>query len=108
MSLFFDAAWFDARLGEKGMDRGHLAAAAGLERTELHAIVSNERAASAEELRAFAGLLDADLLEVCVRAGISARAAAEGEHPSARIEDIEARLDALDAWIAEFEQRKRA
>ena len=81
MSLFFDANWFDARLAEIWLDRNALAACAGI-----------------------------DARELALRAGVAARAASEnGETTSARIEDIEARLDAVDAWLEEFEaSRKRA
>lgn len=112
MSLFFDAAWFDARLAERGLDRGDLAVAAQIERAALHSIYSNERAASAVELAAFASVLQADLVQVTLRAGVAARPAeveAEGDADS-RIESIEARLNAIDDWIAEFERasKKRA
>ncbi|MBL8544805.1 MAG: hypothetical protein JNJ63_13440 [Hyphomonadaceae bacterium] len=109
MSLFFDAAWFDAKLAERGLDRGDLASAAQIERAALHSIYSDERAATAAELAAFAMLLQADLVEVTLRAGVAARPAeAEGD-ADARIESIEARLNAIDDWIAEFERSaKRA
>jgi transcriptional regulator with XRE-family HTH domain len=110
MSLFFDADWFDARLAELGLDRADLAIAVGLDRAELHRLFINERAPSADELNAFATVLQSDLLEVTLRSGVAARAPnAEAEDANARIESIEARLDALDTWIAEFEDsRKRA
>ncbi|MFT3727489.1 MAG: helix-turn-helix transcriptional regulator [Terricaulis sp.] len=111
MSLFFDGEWFDARLAERGLDRGALAECAGLERGELHRLFINERSATTAELNAFAKLLGVDLLEVTLRSGISERApAAEGD-ASARIESIEARLNAIDEWLNELEQsakQKRA
>jgi hypothetical protein len=107
MSLFFDADWFDAKLGERGLDRTALAVAAGLDRTELHRIFTNERAPSAEELTSFATVLGADLVEVTLRSGVATRAdpAAGAED---RIESIEARLDAIDKWLKEFEASKKA
>lgn len=109
MSLFFDAVWFDARLGERGLDRGALAASAGIERTTLHELYTNERAATPAELRAFAALLGADLIEVSLRAGIAARDAEPAEDPNARLDSIEARLDAIDSWLEQLEaERKRA
>ncbi|MBL8537803.1 MAG: hypothetical protein JNM59_10415 [Hyphomonadaceae bacterium] len=109
MSLFFDADWFDARLAARGLDRGALAAAAGLQRGELHRVFVNERAATPEELGAFATVLGADIVEVTLRSGIAARADGGAEDSAARIESIEARLDAIDSWIEEFERaRKRA
>jgi len=108
MALFFDANWFDGKLAERGLDRAALAVAAGLERAELHRIFSNERAATGEELSAFATVLKAALVEVTLRAGVATREPPTGDDPSARIESIEARLDAIDTWLAEFEASKKA
>jgi hypothetical protein len=108
MSLFFDADWFDARLGELGLDRAALAASAGLDRAELHRIYTNERAATAGELSAFAALLSADPAEVTKRSGAAAQPAADQTaDASERIEGIEARLDAIDSWLAEVETGKK-
>lgn len=110
MSLFFDADWFDAKLAERGLDRTALAQAALIDRAELHRLFINDRAATAAELGAFARLLNADIVEVTLRSGIAARDCGGGEDTSARIESIEARLDAIDSWLDEFERttKKRA
>ncbi|MBI3437759.1 MAG: helix-turn-helix transcriptional regulator [Proteobacteria bacterium] len=110
MSLFFDADWFDARLAERWLDRAALAACAGIDTSQLEQLFTNQRAPTAHELEAFAKLLSKDLVEVTLRAGVATRAEQQGETSSARIEDIEARLDAVDAWLQEFEAaaRKRA
>lgn len=110
MSLFFDGEWFDARLHELGLDRGALAHCAGLERAQLHRLFTNERSATMDELNAFAQLLGVDLLQVALRSGVSERTAPGGD-ASSRIESIEARLNAIDAWLDELEQsakKKRA
>jgi hypothetical protein len=103
MSLFFDAEWFDARLTERRLDRAALAVAAGLERSDLHSVFVNERAPTAEELSAFATVLGADIVEVTLRAGVATREADPSAAAGDRIESIEARLNAIDAWLAEFE-----
>lgn len=108
MSLFFDAAWFNARLAERGFDRESLAAAAGLTDRDLRLIFANERAPTAAELSALAGALGADLIEITLRAGVASRAQPGENDTLARIESIEARLDAMDAWLEEFEQQARA
>ncbi len=106
-SLFFDADWFDAKLAEHELDRAALAIAAGLERGDLHAIFTNETQATAEELNVFARVLRTDLFEIRLRSGIAQPR--ESEDASGRIESIEARLNAIDDWLAEFEKaRKRA
>ena len=55
-------------------------------------------------MAAFADVLNADLVEVSLRCGAAAREPAHEGTASARIESIEARLDAMDAWLAEFEE----
>jgi|SRR5690606_17248367 len=109
MSLFFDAEWFDAKLGARRLDRTALAIAAGLEPAELHRIFVNERAPSAEELVIFANVLEADLVEVTLKSGVASRASpAESDNSNDRIASIEARLDAIDNWLAEFEASKKS
>jgi hypothetical protein len=108
MSLFFDADWFDAKLAERGLDRAALAVAAGLERSDLHRIFTNERAPTAEELSTFAAVLSADLVEVTLRSGVATRTADPAAGAETRIDDIEARLDAIDNWLKEFEAGKKA
>jgi len=108
MSLFFDADWFDAKLTERGLDRAALAIAAGIERADLHAVFTNERTATAEELETFARVLQTDVVEVTLRSGVAVRAPPpEDAEPTDRIESIEARLDAIDVWLAEFEAQKK-
>ncbi len=110
MSLLFDVAWFDSKLAACGLGRAALADAAGLHHSDLQALFANARAPSASEVSAFAEVLDADLVEVSLKCGIAAREPAHATNACARIESIEARLDAMDAWLAEFEEltRRRA
>lgn len=107
MSLFFDAEWFDAKLAERGLDRTALAIAAGLERAVLHSVFTNERIATAAELSAFATCLGADLVEVTLRSGVAERTDPEADTTD-RIQSIEARLKAIDDWLAEFENSKKS
>lgn len=111
MALFFDAAWFDARLAEKSLDRGDLAACAGLERSALHQLFVHERTPTAAELSAFAGLLDVSIVEISLRCGVANPEAPPAEEDAGqRIESMEARLDEIDQWLdaLEAEKRKRA
>ncbi|MBY0567623.1 MAG: hypothetical protein K2P70_09935 [Hyphomonadaceae bacterium] len=108
MSLFFDADWFDAKLAERGLDRAALAIAVGIERSDLHAVFTNARAPTQSELETFATVLRADILEVMLKSGVAAREAPPADAPpSDRIESIEARLDAIDTWLAEFEAQAK-
>lgn len=107
MSLFFDEAWFDFRLGELGLDRGALAVAAGLTREELHLIIVNQREPSAAELACFAEVLRADLVEVTLRSGVATRASEGEANSDARLDDLNARLDRIDHWIEQLSRRER-
>lgn len=108
MALFFDADWFDARLAERGLDRGALAGAAGLSREELHQIICNEREPTGSELTAFAALLGADLIEISLRSGISRRAPAGGDDSATRLDDLDARLDRIDRWLDDLAQSHKS
>lgn len=107
MALFFDAAWFDQRLAARGTDRIGLAVATGIERGELHSIFTNERSPTGEEIAEFARVLEIDLLEATIHSGVAVRESAPGADTGDRIESIEARLDAIDTWLAEFEASKK-
>ncbi|MGE0596431.1 MAG: helix-turn-helix domain-containing protein [Hyphomonadaceae bacterium] len=101
MALFFDAPWFDAKLAARGLTRADLASSAGLSREDLHRIVSNEREATGPELTAFAALLGADIVEISLKCGVSARVSAEDNQ--SRLDDLDARLDRIDRWLAQLE-----
>ncbi len=105
MALFFDAAWFDTRLRARGLDRAALAACAGLSVDDLKLAFKDQRVVSPQEVRAFAALLDADLAETARRCGVTAWIE---DGPVDRISAFEARLDAVERWIAEFEQGRGA
>ncbi|MBX3510117.1 MAG: hypothetical protein KF700_02880 [Hyphomonadaceae bacterium] len=109
MSLFFDAEWFDARLGALGLSRDDLARAAGLDAAGADAVFTNARAASPAEVSGFAGLLGVDVVEVSLRCGVATRDAGATQDSASRIEKFEARLDEIDTLLAELEAaRKRA
>ena len=60
-------------------------------------------APSGEELHPFTTALNADIVEVTLRSGVACRDAAPNADAGDRIESIEARLDAIDTWLDEFE-----
>ena len=95
MALFFDAEWFDARLEERGLSRGVMAAVAGLTAQDLALVFKDQREVSAAEVAAFAELLGAPVAEVASRAGVST--------PTPRAEDAPARITALEARVAALE-----
>jgi hypothetical protein len=99
MALFFDAEWFDARLGERGLSRTVLAAAAGLGEADLALVFKDQRELSAGEVAVFAELLGVDAHEVADRAGISTPVPGRDD-TGARIAALERRVAALEAELA--------
>jgi hypothetical protein len=103
MALFFDADWFDARLGDRGLSRDVLAAAAGLSAQELALAFKDQREISAREVAVFAELLGVTPAEVARRAGVSTPV--PGEDAAARIDALERRISALEAEVQRFKGR---
>lgn len=104
MALFFDADCFDARLGERGMSRSVLAAAAGLSEADLALAFKDQRELSAAEVAAFAELLGVEPREVADRAGISTPVPGRDD-AGARIAALERRVAALEAELARLKAR---
>ena len=100
MALFFDADWFDARLGERGLSRVVLAAAAGLSEADLALVFKDQRELSAGQVAVFAELLGVAAGEVASRAGVSTPAPGVRSVAEARIAALERRVAALEAEVA--------
>ncbi len=98
MALFFDAAWFDAQLGERGLSRRVMAAAAGMSEADLTLVFKDQRGLSAGEVAAFAELLGLAAAEIARQAGVSTPVPGGG--PEARITALERRVAALEAELA--------
>jgi transcriptional regulator with XRE-family HTH domain len=97
MALFFDAAWFDEKLSERGLDRAVLAAVGGLSEAELAEVFKDQRELSAGQVAAFAELLGVTPAEVARHAGVSTPV--PGEDATARIAALERRVAALEAEV---------
>ncbi len=100
MALFFDAAWFDARLGERGLSRDILAAAAGINADDLSLVFKDQRELSAGQVAVFAELLGVSTDEVASRAGVSTPVPSQNTSPGERIAALEQRVAILEAEIA--------
>ena len=95
MALFFDAAWFDARLEQRRLTRATLAVVCGLSEAEVALLFKDQRELKPNEVVVFAELLGADPAEIADRAGVSTRA------PTA--DPLEARLKAIEERLARIE-----
>jgi transcriptional regulator with XRE-family HTH domain len=102
MALFFDAEWFDARLGERGLTRDALAAVAGLTEAELALVFKDQRELSAGQVAAFAELLGVTAAEVAERAGVSTPVPRRSVED--RIAELERRVAALEAELARLKR----
>jgi hypothetical protein len=99
MALFFDAAWFDERLAERGLSRDVLAAAAGISAADLALIFKDQREVSAGEVAVFAELLGAESAEVASRAGVFTPVPGGAVEADARLAALERRVAALEALL---------
>ncbi|WP_374574131.1 helix-turn-helix domain-containing protein [Phenylobacterium sp.] len=104
MALFFDAAWFDAALAERGLSRAVLAAAAGMGEAELALAYKDQRELSAAEVAAFAEVLGASPAEIARHAGVSTPT--PGLDAGARIAQLERRVAMLEAEVARLRAEK--
>jgi uncharacterized protein YceH (UPF0502 family) len=106
MALFFDAEWFDTRLGERGLSRRVMAVAAGMAEADLTLVFKDQRELSAREVAAFAELLGVEAGEVASRAGISTPIPGQ-DSAAARLSVLERRVAALEAEVARLRARPR-
>ena len=100
MALFFDAAWYDERLAQRGLSRGVLAAAAGMSEADLALAFKDQRELSAREVSVFAELLGVTPAEAASRAGVRPPPLSDSQ----RIVALEARVAALEAELARLKR----
>lgn len=96
MALFFDAAWYDDRLAERGLSRTILATAAGMIEADLALAFKDQRELSIREVSVFAELLGVSPAEAASRAGVRPPPASDAQ----RLAALEARVAALEAELA--------
>lgn len=98
MALFFDVAWFDGKLAQRGLSRRVMAAAAGMSEADLALVFKDQRELSAEEVAVFAELLGEPAAEIARQAGVSTPVPGQGAE--ARIAALERRVAALESELA--------
>lgn len=99
MALFFDSAWFDEKLSERGLSRSAMAAVSGMSAEALALAFKDQRGLSAAEVAAFAELLGENPAEVAARAGVSTPAPGVPSEAERRIAALERRVASLEAEI---------
>ena len=104
MALFFDAAWFDSRLSDRGLTRADLAAACAMTQDELVLVFKDQRELSASEVALIGELLGATPAEVARNAGVATPVPRPmGASLEARITRLEAQLAAVIARLEALE-----
>src|SRR5215831_1720731 len=101
MALFFDSAWFDARLAAAGLQRGDVAAALGLSSEQIGDVWKDQRELSANDVRLLSALLAVPPTEIASRAGISTPVP-QDPSPDAAIGALDARLERVEQTLKEI------
>ena len=107
MALFFDSAWFDARLAAAGLQRADAAAALGLSAEQISDLWKDQRELSAGDVRILAALLAAPAAEIATRAGVSTPVPKEASplaELSERLSRVERALAEIKTLILELRQ----
>lgn len=102
MALFFDQAWFDARLKERGVTRDDVARLLRLSAGEVAEMWKDQRELKACEVLALAKLLNASAAEVANRAGVSTPTPDETADVKARLDEMSERLARIERMIMEL------
>ncbi len=102
MALFFDSAWFDARLGAAGLTRAHVAAALGLSEPQIAEMWKDQRELRVDDVRVLSALLGQPAAEIAARAGISTPVPKEVSPDAVALRDIAACLARVEGALAEL------
>jgi transcriptional regulator with XRE-family HTH domain len=100
MALFFDSAWFDARLVAAGLKRTDVAAALGLSAEQLAELWKDQRELSAGNVRTLSALLGVPAAEIAERAGVSTPVPKDVS--SDALAHLNERLDRVERSLAEI------
>ena len=101
MALFFDQAWFDARLAALGASREDIARLLKLSSEQVAELWKDQRELRAAEVQALAQYLKVAVAEVANRAGVSTPV----PEPAAldqRLEEMNERLTRIERMIVEL------
>ena len=102
MALFFDQAWFDARLKEIGATRDDVARALKMSAEQVGELWKDQRELRMADVQALAGLLKVAAGDVAHRAGISTPVPAESGDVGQRLDEMNERLTRIERMIVEL------
>lgn len=102
MALFFDQAWFDARLKELGASRDDVARVLKLSSDQVAELWKDQRELRAADVQTLASFLKVAVAEVANRAGISTPVPPQPIAVEQKLEEINERLTRIERMIVEL------
>lgn len=102
MALFFDQAWFDAKLKERGLTHDDVARSLQLTSQQVVELWKDQREFRAADVATLARLLGAPAAEIAQRAGISTPIPKEGGDVGQRLDEMNERLTRIERMIVEL------
>jgi hypothetical protein len=102
MALFFDQAWFDQKLGERGASRDDVARLLGLSTEQVGELWKDQRELNGANVLALARFLNEPAAEIAKRAGVSTPVPEEGGDVQRRLSEMNERLTRIERMIVEL------
>ncbi len=102
MALFFDQAWFDARLKELGATQDDVARLLKLSTDQVAELWKDQRELRAADVQALASCLKVAAAEVANRAGIATPVPSAPKAVEERLEEINERLTRIERMLVEL------
>lgn len=102
MALFFDQAWFDAKLAARGATRENIARLLNLSPAEVGEMWKDQRELRAADVSVLARFFGVPAAEIAVRAGVSTPVPAEAGDVAAQLAAMNERLTRIERMIVEL------
>lgn len=102
MALFFDQAWFDARLAERGAARDDIATLLKLTREQVSELWKDQRELRAVDVAALARFFGVSAAEIAMRAGVSTPVPDDSSDVQAKLSEMNERLTRIERMIVEL------
>jgi transcriptional regulator with XRE-family HTH domain len=102
MALFFDQAWFDARLAATGSTRADLARLLQLSDEQVGEVWKDQRELRAGDVAVIARFLNVPPAEVALRAGVSTPVPAPASSHDHHVAGLEQRVDDLERQVGDI------
>ena len=102
MALFFDQAWFDQKLRERGATRDDIARLLNLSTGDVAELWKDQRELTGANVLALARFLNVPAAEIAKHAGVSTPVPEEGGDLQQRMSEMNERLARIERMIVEL------